>query len=216
MKKIAAITLPALLVFSIATPAFADEVNNPTVDPSYNTASEAQIPDAADPVKLAEVLNSGITVDQDNPSSVHYFEDGSSIIVNVGVSETPSANKGFSAAAVSSQKTASVEIVGRGYLNNLLFSYALHQNYRVTNGKISWHEASPYTTITKNITSMWAIEAESMSVTDNPGYPGGLWSTASAKLRAGLWELPNLDQTNVKLTLSIKANGDYEGYARYI
>lgn len=227
-KTLISSTMAAALMFSLGTAAFADEATPQNVNVT-NSIQKIQDPqklqeikelDANNLEKIAEVLD-GIEISDKNPVTRHEFEDGSAIEVSVTV--TPSlTTQNRSSGEVSpmlaaGQYTASVTMKGESVITGgNMWIYTLNQKYNTNGTKVTWNEGSPYGTFDKVWYSLWGVDSETLSVTSNPGYPGGIWATGTVKLSWDIWEGNNIQPINIKLTLSIKGDGSYTGYTAWL
>lgn len=202
------------LMLSLGTSAFANE--RPL---SLNTMSAQELQnlstlDANDLDKIKVALD-GIEVNNENKVVKHVFPDGSSIRVSVDV--TPVATEGSSLLVAETQYDATVSMSGESAVTGItMWTYTLHQSYKSNGTKVTWYENSPYSTFNKPIISLWGVDSETFSTSSNPGYPGGIWATGTVKLSWDIWEGNNIQPINIKLTLSIKGDGTYTGYTKWL
>ncbi|AIQ10886.1 hypothetical protein [Paenibacillus durus] len=227
MKKyLVSSIVAAALMFSLGTSAFAANGNesatkNPNLELGKKVQNVQELEkiknlDANNLEKIAEVLDN-IEVSKDNPVVRHEFEDGSAIVVSINVTPTLTSKDQSlvttSSVPTNTPYTASVTMSGESVITGgNMWVYTLNQTYKTDGSKITWHEASPYGTFDKVWYSLWGVDSETLSVTDNPGYPGGIWATGTVKLSWDIWEGSNIQPINIKLTLSIKGDGTYTGY----
>ncbi|QID16131.1 MULTISPECIES: hypothetical protein [unclassified Paenibacillus] len=220
MKKyLATAALSTAVLLSASTSVFANQAPVQAPLPSVQQANLAindSTIDANDPEKINAVLKEGLEVSNENKTVEHVFEDGSSIRLTVNVTAQPNSGARSLAAAAVQDYNASVSISGSSAtIGTDLWTYTLYQHYQSNGSVVTWYEGAPSSTFDKPFYSLWSLDSEVLAVTSNPGYPGGIYSTASMKCSFGIWEV-SPQTANAKLTLSIKGNGTYTGYAHFV
>lgn len=223
-KKIASAVVATALVCSFSTSVFAHDASASALS---NEASSIQVQSGADlavlsrlaandPERINEVLKQGLQVSDRNSQAQHIFEDGSVITLSVNAIPKHTARNSFALAGTVQDYTASVSISGTSSVTGItMWTYTLLQDYKSDGNVVTWYAGSPYSKFEKPLLSVWNLDSEVASTTNNPGYPGGIWATSSIKCSYGIWEVKP-QTVNAKLTLSIKGNGQYEGYARFL